>query len=89
MMIECDPGTHDLADAREKVTAFLKAGITTFIDLTEPRSYMIGIPLTPSTWPWRHRRPHTPETGEQVAWAQSWPTLSSSAMTNTKESSSV
>ena len=23
----------------------------------------------------RHRRPHTPETGEQVAWVRNWPTM--------------
>ena len=30
------PGARDPAEAREKIAAFLKAGITTFIDLTEP-----------------------------------------------------
>ncbi len=157
------PGARDPAQAREKIAAFQKAGITTFIDLTEPhelapyellladagaeyRRFPIrdvsvprdvrhmqdilnaidtalangrnvyvhcwgGIGRTGTvvacwlqrrgrspdeallelarlwrTVAKRHRRPHTPETEEQVAWVRSWPQMLAVTMGNTEES---
>ena len=147
------PGARDPAEARERIAAFLKAGITTFIDLTEPHELApyesllpertveyrrfpirdVGVPrqarhmqeildatdaalaagrnvyvhcwggigrtgTVVACWlqrqgrgpddallelarRWqtvakRHRRPHTPETQEQIAWVRNWPELS-------------
>ena len=144
------PGARDPAAAREKVAAFRKAGVTTFIDLTEANELApyegllaqtgveyrrlsirdLDVPRTPAhlheildaiddalargrtvylhcwggigrtgtvvacwlqrtgltpeqallkladfwrTVEKRHRRPHTPETREQVAWVHGWP----------------
>ncbi len=43
------PGAADAAEAREKIAAFLQAGITTFIDLTEPHELDPYQPLLPAT----------------------------------------
>ena len=43
------PGARDLAEAREKIAAFLKAGITSFIDLTEPHELAPYEPLLSDT----------------------------------------
>lgn len=43
------PGARDPAEAREKIAAFLEAGITTFIDLTEPHELAPYEPLLANT----------------------------------------
>jgi protein-tyrosine phosphatase len=43
------PGARDPEEAREKIAAFLKAGITVFIDLTEAHELAPYQPLLPAT----------------------------------------
>ena len=43
------PGARDKAEAKTKIAAFLKAGITTFIDLTEAHELAAYHPLLPAT----------------------------------------
>ena len=51
------PGAHDPTEAREKIAAFLKAGITTFIDLTEAHELASYEPLLTGTEVKHHRFP--------------------------------
>ena len=51
------PGAHDPAEAREKIAAFLKAGITTFIDLTEAHELASYEPLLTGPEVEHHRFP--------------------------------
>ncbi len=51
------PGARAPAEAREKVAAFLKAGITTFIDLTEPHELAPYEPLLANVGAEYHRFP--------------------------------
>ena len=49
------PGARDPAEARAKIAAFLKVGITTFIDLTEPHELAPYEPLLANTGAEYHR----------------------------------